>query len=205
MTLQELLGDELFAQVEERVGDKHKIAIVSDGNWIPKGKFDGVNAERQEYKQQVEELNKQLGDLKGKLKDSEAAAEVIDDLKKQIEDKETELAETRKQNAIRLEVLKAKPMDVADILPHIKVDLVAVEGDTVTGLKEQLETLKEEKPYLFVDEEPEGTGGSKGGGPKPEQEPLNPWSKEHFNLTLQGKMLREDPERAARLREAAKK
>lgn len=203
MTLQELLGEELYSQVMEKAGDKHKVAIVSDGNWIPKAKFDAVNGERQEYKQQAEGLNKQLDELKGKLKDNDTAAETIDGLKQQIQDKETELAETRKQNTIRLEVLKTRPKDVADILPHIKTDLVAVDGDAVTGLKEQLETLKEEKPYLFEDVEPDGTGGSKGAGAKVKKEPANPWSKEHFNLTEQMKLMREDPEKAKLLRTAA--
>ncbi len=166
MTLKELLGEELFAQVMEKAGDKHKIAIISDGNWIPKGKFDAVNEERQEYKQQVEGLNKQLGGLQGKLKDNEAATKTIEELKKQMQDKEAELADTRKQNAIKVEVLKARPKDVTDILPHIKADLVAIEGETVTGLKEQLEALQKDKPYLFAEEEPTGTGGSKGAGGK---------------------------------------
>ena len=165
MTLKELLGEELYSQVMEKVGDK-KIAIVSDGNWIPKSKFDSVNEERREYKQQVEELNKRLGELQGKLKDNEAATKTIEELKKQIQDKEAELADTRKQNAIKLEVLKARPKDVTDILPHIKADLVAIEGETVTGLKEQLEALQKDKPYLFAEEEPTGTGGSKGAGGK---------------------------------------
>lgn len=203
MILKELLGEELYSQVMEKVGDK-KIAIVSDGNWIPKSKFDSVNEERREYKQQVEELNKRLGELQGKLKDNEAATKTIEELKKQIQDKETEIADTRKQNAIKLEILKARPKDVTDILPHIKADLVAIEGETVTGLKEQLETLKEEKPYLFADEEPDGTGGSKGAGAKVKKEPANPWSKEHFNLTEQGRLLRDDPEKAKQLMSMAK-
>ena len=166
MTLKELLGEELYSQVMEKVGDKHKIAIVSDGNWIPKDKFDAVNNEKNEYKQQVESLNQKLTELDGKLKDNEEAQQTIEALKQQIEDKEQELAQTRKINAIKFEILKANPRDVADILPHIDSDVVKIEDGKVLGLEEQIKALKESKPYLFNDEEPSGTGGSKGNAPR---------------------------------------
>lgn len=166
MTLKELLGEELYNQVMEKVGDKHKIAIVSDGNWIPKDKFDAVNNEKNEYKQQVESLNQKLTELDGKLKDNEEAQQTIEALKQQIEDKEQELAQTRKINAIKFEILKANPRDVADILPHIDSDVVKIEDGKVLGLEEQIKALKESKAYLFNDEEPSGTGGSKGNAPR---------------------------------------
>lgn len=171
MDLKELLGDELYKQVLTKVGDK-KLAIVSDGTWIPKDKFDAVNEEKKQYKGQVDELNKQLGSLQGKLKDNEEASKTIETLKEQIKAKETELAATRKQNAIKLEVLQAGPNDVADILPHIKADAVTVGDDgTVTGLVEQLKNLKEAKPYLFKEAAPAGTGGSIGNTPKGKKNP----------------------------------
>lgn len=164
MSLKEILGEELYSQVTDKLGDK-KIAIVSDGNWIPKAKFDDVNTEKNEYKTQIDNLNQELGKLKEKLKDNDNANETIADLQKQIADKEIELEKTRKSNAIKLEVLKANPNDVADILPHLKDESISINEDgTITGLKEQLEDLKESKPYLFKEVEPQGTGGSLGNG-----------------------------------------
>lgn len=205
MDLKTLLGEELYKQVTEKLGDKHKVAIVSDGNWIPKQKFDDLNEEKKQYKEQVDDLNKQLGALQKELKDNEEASKSIEALKEQIKAKEDELAATRKENAIRLEVLEAGPNDVADILPHIKADVVTVAEDgTVTGLAEQIKALQEAKPYLFKTETPAGTGGSMGAGAKDKRESVaeNPWSKEHFNLTKQGQILRQDPELAKRLQEA---
>lgn len=205
MTLQELLGDELYNQVTKKAGDKHKIAIVSDGNWFPKNKWDEVNTEKNEYKTQVEGLNTTLGELKAKLKDNEDAAKTIDGLKQQIADKEKELAGTRKLNAIKLEILKASPNDVSDILPHIKQDSITISDDGIKGLKEQLEAIRQSKPYLFKEADPDGTGGSKGGGAKGARgTDKNPWSKEYFNLTEQMKLYREDPEKAKALKAAAK-
>ena len=68
MDLKELLGEELFEQVNEKLGDKHKIDIVNDGRWIPKSKFDDVNEEKNKYKEQIKGLNEELGKLKDKVK-----------------------------------------------------------------------------------------------------------------------------------------
>ena len=166
MSLKEILGEELYSQVADKLGDK-KIAIVSDGNWIPKNKFDDVNTEKNNYKTQVDNLNQELGKLKKQLEDNQGATATIEDLQKQIKEKEEEMIKVRKQNAIKLEVLKANPRDVADILPHLKDESITINEDgTVTGLKEQLEGLKENKGYLFKETEPTGTGGSLGNGGK---------------------------------------
>ncbi len=171
MDLKELLGEELYKQITEKAGDK-RLDIVSDGNWIPKVKFDSLNEERKQYKDQVDDLNKQLGSLQKQLKDNEGATATIEQLKQQITDKETELSATRKINAIKLQVIQAGPNDVADILPHIKADSVVVAEDgKVTGLDEQIKALRESKPYLFKQQNPDGTGGSLGGGRKPKNEP----------------------------------
>lgn len=169
MSLKEILGEELYSQVTDKLGDK-KIAIVSDGNWIPKAKFDDINTEKNDYKKQVDNLNIQLGKLQKQLEDNDDASQTIKDLQKDIADKEKEMEAIRKQNAIKFEVLKYNPNDVADILPHLKDDTVTIAEDgTITGLKEQLDALRESKPYLFKQVEPVGTGGSLGGGEKKKQ------------------------------------
>lgn len=202
-TLESILGDELYSQVVEKLGDK-KVDIVSNGNWIPKAKFDDINIEKKEYKDQVDSLNIELGKLQNKLNDNEDANKIIEDLKTTISDKEKEMELIRKSNAIKLEVLKANPNDVADILPHLKNDLIQVKEDgIVEGLKEQLDSLKENKSYLFKLVDPVGTGGSLGNGGRGKQGDKNPFSKEHFNLTEQGRLIREEPELAIKLRAEA--
>lgn len=166
MDLKEILGEELYNQVQDKLGDK-KIDIVSDGRWIPKHKFDDINEEKKQYKEQVDNLNKELGKLQKQLEDNQGATETIENLKKQIKDKEEEMIKIRKQNAIKFEVLKYNPNDVADILPHLKDESITINEDgTITGLKEQLDALKENKPYLFKQDMPIGTGGSLGAGSK---------------------------------------
>lgn len=49
MDLKELLGEDLYNQVVEKAGDK-KLAVVNDGNWFPKEKFDEVNNTKNDSK-----------------------------------------------------------------------------------------------------------------------------------------------------------
>lgn len=190
-TLEQILGEELYKQVTDKLGDK-KIDIVSNGQWIPKAKFDDVNTEKNNYKTQVDNLNIELGKLKKQLEDNDDASKTIEDLQKEIKDKEEEMANIRKQNAIKLEVLKANPNDVADILPHLKDENITLADDgTITGLKEQLDTLKENKAYLFKEEGPDGTGGSKGGGPKGPKEPSKDSADDFINVIMENQAKRE--------------
>lgn len=190
-TLEDILGEELYKQVTEKLGDE-EIAIVSNGQWIPKTKFDGINEEKKEYKNQVDDLNKQLGGLQGKLKDNDDAANTIDNLKQQIADKEKEMTSIRKTNAIKLEVLKASPNDVADILPHLKNESInTAEDGAITGLKEQLDVLKENKAYLFKEEGPDGTGGSKGGGAKTKLDNNVPSTDDFIDVIMENQAKRE--------------
>lgn len=167
--MKELLGEDLFKQVSEKLGDKVRIDVVSDGEWIPKDKFSGVNTEKNSYKEQVATLNGELSKLQLQLKDNQAASDTVETLKKTIADKESELAKVRKTNSITLEAMKYNPNDINDILPHIKHEnIVVTEEGTISGLSEQLKTLTESKPYLFKQQTaPSGTGGSVGGGAKP--------------------------------------
>lgn len=168
--LKKLLGEELFKQVEEKLGDK-KIDIVSDGQWIPKQKFDDVNKEKNGYKEQIETLNTELGKLKKAADDNKDIQEKIEKLEKEIGEKETAMEALRKSGAIKLEVLKANPKDINDILPHIDENIIKINDDGITGLQEQIDRLKKDKEYLFNETEPAGTGGSKGGGAKDKKDP----------------------------------
>lgn len=77
MSLKELLGEELYNQVIEKTGD-NKLAIVSDGNWFPKDKFDDKNNE-------LKNLQGQLTKLQGTLETKETELGGIEDIKKELE------------------------------------------------------------------------------------------------------------------------
>jgi prefoldin subunit 5 len=163
--LKEILGDELFNQVNQKLGDT-KIAIVSDGNWIPKDKFNEINEEKKQYKTQVETLNTDLSKLKDQLKDHLSAQETITNLQNQIAENETKMLNLKKETAVKLAVSKAKARDVSDILPHLKLDIITLKDDgALEGLDEQITKIKETKSYLFEEEKKDlGNKGNFGKG-----------------------------------------
>lgn len=77
MSLKEILGEDLYNQVIEKTGD-NKLAIVSDGNWIPKDKFDEKNND-------LKTLQGQLTDLQSTLETKETELSSVDDIKKELE------------------------------------------------------------------------------------------------------------------------
>lgn len=210
MDLKELLGEELYQQVVGKAGDK-KIAVVSDGNWFPKEKFDAVNDDNKELKTQLKSRDTQLDDLKKTAKDSADLTAEIDRLKQENTDKDTEYQEKlnkQKLDAKLNEALhgaKAKnPKAVKALLDSEKIKL---DGETLLGLDDQLSALKESDAYLFTEEEtPAGLRGRNPHIPPGSENnsgQTNPWKKETFNLTEQGRLLREDPALAKQLQAKA--
>jgi alanyl-tRNA synthetase len=161
MDLKELLGEELYNQLMAKLGDKHKIAIVSDGNWIPKDKFNEVNEARKRAEDELKERDKQLTDLK-------KAAEGNEDLQKQIkelqdankaaaEKYEAEMKDLRISTAIKLAVAGQvhDPDLVATLLDKSKIE-VDENGTIKAGLEDQIKALRESKAFLFVEKQDKG-------------------------------------------------
>lgn len=154
--MQELLGEELYNQVAEKVGDK-KIDVVSDGSYFPKEKFDAVNTELKQYKQQVADRDEQLDNLKQQNKGNENLQATIDELKENNKQEKERLQEESRQLQYSYELDIAlresnarNPKAVMGLLDteNIKLD----EDGKLKGLSEQVEDLKESDAYLFNDE-----------------------------------------------------
>ena len=114
--------------------------------------------------------------------------EEIGSLKKSLEDKDKEIAtlktthETEKtnltnsfnekilNNSIETELFKAKVKDPKDVIANL--DLTQIKFDDsnkLTGLDEQVKSLKESKGYLFEDDSPKGgKGGIEHGSGQPD-------------------------------------
>lgn len=213
MDLKELLGEELHNQVLAKLGDKHKIAVVSDGNWIPKDKFNEVNEAKKQAEEALKERDKQLADLKKAAEGNEELRKQIEELQQQnktaAEQYEAKLRDMAVTTAIKLAVAgnAHDPDLVASLMDKSKIE-IDENGNVKAGLDDQIKALRESKGFLFV--EKDGTGAKFRGAKPPEGSDKgssgqkNPWSKEHFNLTEQGRILRENPELAKQLQAAAK-
>lgn len=170
-------------------------------NYVEKAKFDEAATAKSNLETQIKERDKQLETLKKTAGDKEKLEATIKQLQednKSAKTKyETDLKNLRIDSAVKLK-LSGTAQDV-DIVASLidKTKLIVSDDSTVTGLDEQINPLKQSKPFLFKSDKQRYE-------PKDGGNPINnPFSKEHFNLTEQGKLFRENPEQARALAQAA--
>ena len=203
-TLKDILGDDLYKQVKEKLGDTEVTVVDPNDPMVPKRRLDEVITERNRYKEMVEERDSQLADLKTWAKDNEVLKAQIAELQaknKQVtEDYEKQLKEQRFAFAIERAVAKADARNVKAVVALLDTSKISLDGENLLGFDEQIAALKKSDPYLFgVDlkgRTPEGTG-------KQPQIQENPWKRETWNLTKQGEIIRKDPDLAAKLKAEA--
>lgn len=154
-SLQEVLGDELFTQVNSRLGEV-KIGIVNDGSYIPKGKFDDLLEEIKGYKGEIKTRDSQLDDLKKSLQGNDDLINKITDLEKENEEWSGKLAAAKKEFQIKMLATSFNAHDVNDILKLVDLETLTLDDNgEVKGLEETLNKIKEDKPYYFKQEQPE--------------------------------------------------
>lgn len=162
MSLKELLGEELYNQVIEKTGD-NKIAIVSDGNWFPKEKFDTVNNDNKELKQQLKQRDTQLEELSVKAKGNEDLTNEINTLKEANKTAQQEydqkLADFQKESKLELALKDAKAKNPRAVKALLNAESIKLDGDKLLGLEDQLKALQESDGYLFDVGEPAGLKG----------------------------------------------
>lgn len=199
MDLKELLGEELYKQVTEKLGDKK--VMVDDGNFIPKSRFDEVNEAKKELEKQISDRDKQLKDLSAKAQGNEELTKQIEELqlsnKQTKDDYENKIASIQFNYALEGALTGAKCKNNKALKALLNLDEVKYQEGKLEGLESQIESLKKEASYLF---DIESNPGSKGFNPGGEPGFKNPFSKEHFNLTEQAKLLKENPSLANQLR-----
>lgn len=175
--IKDLIGEEAYNALPE---DKRKelgkkdFEDISGGTYIPKSRFDQVNEQAKEYKKQVGERDTQISKLKDEFKDTEGLKEKVEKLesdnKTQKETYEKQLADINFNNALEKSLGSFSVKDNKLIMALIDKDKLKVDGDTVIGLKEQIEPLKTSHEFLF-EKEVNGTGSFGTGGSTGGQEP----------------------------------
>ena len=203
--LKELLGELYTGEIAKLIGDK-ELAVVNDGSWIPRAKLNEVSNEVKELKKQLEDRDKQLKDLEGKAAGNEelkaALQEAQEANKKAAEEWQAKMAQMKLDFAIEKALAAAKAKNAKAVKALLDLEKVKLDGEQLLGLDEQLKAIKESDPYLFGDSTP-GKVGSGTNPPGAGNAEVNPWKKETWNLTMQGKILREDPAKATRMKAEA--
>lgn len=171
-------------------------------NAVPKTDFNSLNEEKKRLEGEVTSRDKQLEELK---KANGNNAELQEQIKKLQEDNKTDkekydadLKNLQVTNAVKLAVT-GKVHDeelVAGLIDKEK--LVISDDGKVIGLDEQVKSLQTTKTFLFKTEDKPGYKPQNGGSAT-----QNPFAKETFNLTEQGKLLKENPAQAKEMAAAA--
>lgn len=164
---------------------------------VPKDDFNAKVNELKTANDTIAQLKKDAGDnadLQQKIKDYEA----------QVKQLQKDAADTARSFALKAKLTEAGALD-PDYLIYKQggLDKFTFDKDGVpVGVDDLLKPLKESSPHLFKQKEgadynPAGGAGAGGGAT------TNPWKKETFNLTEQGRLLKTDPVQAKQLASAA--
>lgn len=168
--IKELLGEELAGQVEAALKGKGKdgrdidLVIGNDGSYVPAEKLE---TERQARTSAETALKNAAAALKGvggsgdpaKIADDVAAAQQkISTLEANYK---TELNTIRRTSALKVE-LTGKAHDPEDIIKLLEMDKIELDdaGNLKAPIDDLIKPIKEQKPYLFVEDKPTGTGGT---------------------------------------------
>lgn len=200
--------EELFAELgiaaDKKEAAKKALTAFLDGAYVPKSRFNEVNEEKKTLTATVADRDKQLETLKKSTGDLDALKNQIKSLqeanKKAQEEADAKMKELRINDAIKLAIVdKAQDVDIVSSL-FDKTKLILGDDGKITGLDEQLKELQKNKAFLFKQAGPNPKYDPKGGTRNPS---TNPFAKDTFNLTEQGRLLRENPEQAKAFAQAA--
>lgn len=180
--LKEILGDELFKQISEKLKaynenpdnkDRQiKLANLTEGNFIPKQQFDSVTAENQTNTQKLTEANALIEQLKKSAKGDEALQTKISEYQIKVAELETELAKAKINAAVKVGLMSANAVDV-DYLTYKLGEkgekLELDEQGNIKGWNDKISALKTQFPTMF-------TGSSDGAfdGYRPIEKGTNP-------------------------------
>lgn len=164
-----------FDQFSEKLGDR-KLADLSLGEHVGKGKYDDLESK---YDNAVALLNEANAKLEGYDPDWQAKATNAQT------EADAKAASVIKNYAVNAAVKAANTVDPDVVAMLLDREKITVDGDTITGIDEQLDELRTNKPYLFNDNggRPRFSSGTGGGQPTGSNEDAqvaaryanNPW------------------------------
>lgn len=162
--------------------------------FVPKERFDEVSGK-------LKEANTTIETLKKDNSDNEELQKQVKEYKEKVTALETASANTVKEYALKDKLKEAGVVD-ADYIIYKQggLDKFTFDKDgKPVGIDDVVKPLKESSPHLFKTE-PGADYRPAGRGTPPTK---NPFAKDSFNLTEQGKLLRENPAQAQVLAAAA--
>ena len=172
--------------------------------FIPKDKYNEVAEAKKKLETDIQERDKQLEQLKNAAGNSEELKAQIEQLQaenqKAAEEWQAKVAQMQLDFAIEKALTAAKAKNAKAVKALLDLEKVKLDGEQLLGLDDQLKELQKSDAYLFGDPGKVGSGTNPPGAGTGE---ANPWKKDSWNLTMQGKILMEDPAKATRMKAEA--
>lgn len=187
-------------------------AVITDGKLDVEAAVKAINAEfpkhavpKQDYNDKVKELStasETIEDLKKNNADNAKLQQKVKDYEAETARLKTEADNTRKEYALKDKLKEAGVTD-ADYIIYKQggLDKFTFDKDgKVIGLDDVLKPMRESSPHLFKNAGGAGGYDPAGGGKPPVN---NPFAKETYNLTEQGRLFKQNPEQARQMAAAA--
>lgn len=171
--LKEILGEELFNQVAEKINAHNgneankdaqiKLANLAGGEYVGKGKYDALDALLKGKETELETANGLIAELKKGTKGNEELQGKITSYEAQVAELQQQLTETKIKAAIKVALLSEKAVDVDYLtfklnekLKENGETLELDENDNIKGWKDKLEGLKTQFPTMFESKDASG-------------------------------------------------
>ena len=177
--LKEILGDELFKQIEEKINAHNgneankekqiKLANLESGEYVGKGKHDSelekLNQLLSSKTSELDTANNLISDLKKNNKGNEELQGKITGYESQVEGLQKQLQETKIKSALKVALLSEKAMDIDYLTFKVNEKLQEQgkaleldENDNIKGWDDVISGLKTQFPTQFET----GSSGLKG-------------------------------------------
>lgn len=216
MDLKELLGEELFQQVNEKLDEETEL-MVNDGSYIPRDKFNEEREKVKELNSELDTAKTQLEQTNEKLEDLKEVAESKDEVESKLSEIKSEYEEYKENEKKRINRMKltnrlekkliekenAHPKTVDLIVGEFDLDKMELtdEGEIV-GYSEQVGKVKDKREPLFGVEKVKGDEPADG---EDTSITKNPFKQGQISLSQQSDLIRNKPETAKKFIKAAGK
>lgn len=173
MKLQELLGEELYSQVQAKLDEvngkepdklKHvRYADLSEGEYVSKAKYSGLEADLSGKTSELGKANALIAQLKKSAGKDEALQQKIADYEGEITSLKEENQKLKTETALKFALLSAGAVDVDYLMfkageqGKLKLD----EDGKIKGESELISTLKNQHPAMFQGGTPQDGDGAR--------------------------------------------
>lgn len=164
--VKKLLGAETVKAIEAITGDDE--LFIGQGQFVTKGRFDQINGDLTEAKNQNATLAKGIEDAKKNSVTKEDYDKKIAELTQANEQAQKEyqakIAANDKNYKIDEALRGVKARNLKAVKSLIDIEKITVDGEKLIGFDEQIKPIIEKEKYLFEEVKPGRAGSLPGGG-----------------------------------------